>query len=136
MLAGLCIFTAGAMVRLPDTSFTLAWTHSIEKVRWEEDYRVVGEYIEAPLARVKGSGAGMEPPDGAVLKNGWWQYRPVITRHRELRLTRSPYAADYEICMRGACRSLSDVAPQTEGVTRIVACASTALPAGSGGKKH
>ena len=56
------------MVTLPVTSFTLAWTQLIEKVRWEEDYRVAGLYIEAPMARVKGSGAGMEPPDSAVLK--------------------------------------------------------------------
>ena len=26
-------------------------------------------------ARVRGSGAGMEPPDGAVLQDGWWVYR-------------------------------------------------------------
>ena len=87
------------------------------------------------MARVKGSGAGMEPPDSAVLKNGWWQYRPPIARHRELRLTRSPYTADYEICFDGACRSLSEVAPQTEGVTRMVSCAATAAVAGGNDAK-
>ncbi|MEZ5450817.1 MAG: DUF1850 domain-containing protein [Thiolinea sp.] len=27
-------------------------------------------------ARVKGSGAGMEPGDDAVLKDGWWVWQP------------------------------------------------------------
>ena len=44
--------------------FTLAWTHSIEKVRWEEDYAVrfdavLGQpVLHAVQARVRGSGAG------------------------------------------------------------------------------
>ena len=73
--------------------FTLAWTHSIEKVRWEEDYAVVATpgraappELRALSARVKGSGAGMEPPPDAVLKDGWYSYTPTQRAPGELRL--------------------------------------------------
>ena len=118
----LCIATAAALVTLPVQSFTIAWTHSIEKVRWEEDYRVVDDAIIAGEARVQGSAAGMEPPPGATLRGGWWHYVPAQARHAELRLTRSPYAADYDICTDGHCQSLAAVAPQRDGVTRLYPC--------------
>lgn len=76
----LCITAAaaGLDVSLPLQHFTLAWTHSIEKIRWEEDYRMVGTHLQLVEARIRGSGAGMEPPDGAVLKNGVWHYQPTL----------------------------------------------------------
>ena len=120
---GLCLATATAVVHLGVASFTIAWTHSIEKVRWEEDYRVVGHRLELVEARIKGSAAGMEPPPDARLEGGWWHYKPQDRWHDELRLTRSRYVADYEICFEGRCRSLGAVAPQREGVTRAYACA-------------
>lgn len=120
-MSGICIVTA-TVVTLAAQSFTLAWTHSIEKVRWEEDYRVEGRQLAAVTARVKGSAAGMEPPQGAELKDGWWHYVPARRHHDELRLTRSPYAADYELCMSGRCQSLATLAPQADGVTRVIAC--------------
>jgi hypothetical protein len=43
-------------------AFTLVWTHSIEKVDWQEDWHVTPDGLELVQARVKGSGAGMEPP--------------------------------------------------------------------------
>lgn len=118
----ICIATAASVVHLGLAAFTLAWTHSIEKVRWEEDYRIVGARLELVEARVKGSAAGMEPPPDARLEGGWWRYAPRARWHDELRLTRSPYARDYEICTSGECRSLAVVAPQSEGVTRVYAC--------------
>lgn len=122
-MIALCIYAASTLVRLPVETFTLAWTHSIEKVRWEEDYRVEKDHLAALEARVKGSAAGMEPPAGAVLRQGWWHYMPPMRRHAELRITRSPYAQEYEICTGGSCRSLAEIAPQANGVTRLTACA-------------
>ena len=53
----LCI--AGAeTLRLAVTAFTLAWTHSVEHVRWQEDWRVTPAGLELTAARVEGSGAG------------------------------------------------------------------------------
>ncbi len=118
----LCVATTAALVKLAAPSFTLAWTHSIEKVRWEEDYRVVGHRLELVEARVKGSAAGMEPPPDAKLRDGYWHYAPKDRWHDALRLTRSPYAADYELCIAGKCRSLAAIAPQAEGVTRVYPC--------------
>lgn len=118
----LCLAAGASVVVLHVTTFTLAWTHSIEKVRWEEDYRVEGVKLIATAARVHGSAAGMEPPQGAVLKDGRWHYQPALRVHDDLRLTRSPHAADYEFCDNGKCRSLAEIVPQKEGITRIFAC--------------
>ena len=37
---------------VPQRAFTLAWTHSIEKTRWEEDYRVARAADGSPLLRL------------------------------------------------------------------------------------
>lgn len=118
----LCLATATSLLQFAVPSFTLAWNHSIEHVRWEEDYRLAGDRLELTEARVKGSAAGMEPPPDARLAGGWWHYAPRQRWHAELRLTRSPYTADYEICLSGRCRSLALVAPQAEGVTLVYPC--------------
>lgn len=92
-------------------SFTLAWTHSIEKVRWEEDWRIEGRQLEIVAARIRGSGAGMEPPADAVLRNGVWHYRPTMAPIDQLTLANSPYSAGYELCSNGACRPLTEHLP-------------------------
>ena len=58
------------------TEFTLAWEHSVEKTRWEESYRVDGDRLRLTAARIQGLGAGMEPPPDAVLRGGWWTWKP------------------------------------------------------------
>ncbi|WP_245549153.1 DUF1850 domain-containing protein [Noviherbaspirillum massiliense] len=92
---------------LPHAQFTLAWNHSIEKIRWEEDYRVAGDRLRLVEARIRGSGAGMEPPEGAVLKDGAWHYVPPLPPLERLRLTRSPYVPDYTLCWDNTCRPLT-----------------------------
>lgn len=59
----LCVASAGVVKTLAVVAFTLAWTHSIEKTEWQEDWRVTPQGLELIAARVKGSGAGMEPAD-------------------------------------------------------------------------
>lgn len=130
---GICLSLAAALqgspvVFVPVTEFTLAWTHSIEKVRWEEDYAVrldaVSEQpvLHAVQARVRGSAAGMEPPFDAVLRQGWYHYTPTITSPPELRLTRSEFTADYEVCTQGRCRPMAAWIPSDGGVTLLKAC--------------
>lgn len=132
---GICLAlassAAGPPVFVPLQRFTLAWTHSIEKVRWEEDYEVrrpqSGEVLPSLAlveARVRGSGAGMEPPPDAVLRHGWYEYRPAPTRESELRLVRSAFAADYELCTSAGCRPLGALLRSDGGVTRMYACRS------------
>lgn len=99
---------AALTVSLPLQAFTLSWTHSIEKIRWEEDYRIVGTALVLTEARIRGSGAGMEPPDGAVLKDGVWHYTPALAPLPRLRLARSPFTADYSLCWDGACHPMAE----------------------------
>lgn len=135
-LTGVCLAlltatgaSAGHPVFVPVERFTLAWMHSIEKVRWEEDYAVLpgdgltgAPVLQALAARVRGSGAGMEPPDGARLEGGWYKYTPKIKTPAELRLTRSVYTADYDWCGQGSCRPMSELLPSDGGVTLLTAC--------------
>jgi hypothetical protein len=104
---GVCLIAGALSVALGAGAFTLAWTHSIEKVRWEEDYHVQGDLLLLDSARIRGSGAGMEPPDGALLRDGAWHYRPALNRFRELNLMRSEFVPDYQVCIDGTCREMS-----------------------------
>ncbi|HJV51969.1 MAG TPA: DUF1850 domain-containing protein [Noviherbaspirillum sp.] len=108
-MSALCVAAAALSVALPLQTFTLAWTHSIEKIRWEEDYHIAGDRLQLVEARIRGSGAGMEPPQGAQLKDGVWHYVPALPLLPRLRLARSPYVADYQLCWDGACRAMADI---------------------------
>ena len=120
----LCLSTAVAGAVLAVNTFTLAWTHSIEKIRWEEDWRVQGDVLMLDAVRLRGHGAGMEPPPGAVLHEGVWQWHPRTT-YPVLRLTRSQYTADYDWCADGAaCTPLAALLPSDGGVTEVRPCAS------------
>lgn len=130
---GVCMMLAAAPTVAPQfvltDRFTLAWTHSIEKVRWEEDYRVVATTeggrnarLVAGPARVKGSAAGMEPPEGARLHDGWYHYMPKNKVVEPLRLTRSVYTPDYQWCVNGRCNPLSAIMPTDGDVTLLYAC--------------
>ncbi|NRD33916.1 DUF1850 domain-containing protein [Shewanella sp. DC2-4] len=98
-MLGLCLGLAGTLwAQVPTDNFTLAWNHSIEKIRWEEDYNVTPQGLVLVEARVKGTGAGMEIPDDAYLKNGSWHYQPKLPILPVLRLSRTPEAGDFELC--------------------------------------
>jgi hypothetical protein len=120
-LKAICLLVAGIVkATLPTTDLTLAWQHSVERTRWEEHYRVVGDRLDLLEARVQAMGAGMEPGAGAELRDGWWTWRPATDPMRELRLSRSPYTADYDLCWNGECRTLTELAAtgsRTEVVT-------------------
>ena len=107
-MTALCMGLAGAVwTMLPLSQFTLAWDHTIEKIRWEEDYRVTASGLVLGEARVKGSGAGMEIPDDAVWRKGVWSYRRTLPPLQPLRLARTPEAGDYQLCFERVCRPLS-----------------------------
>ena len=111
---------AGAVAAaLAIDSFTLSWIHSIEKIRWEEDWRIEAGALVLTEARIRGSGAGMEPPAGAVLKNGVWHYRPQLPPQAVLRLTHSPYVGGYTLCTPTVCAPLADHLPGMPDSTTI-----------------
>jgi hypothetical protein len=89
--ASLCLLFGALVVTLPTDRLTLAWTHSVQKTPWEEDYRLEEGALRLAEARIQGSGAGMEVPPGAVLRDGIYHYRPALDRLPELRLALSHY---------------------------------------------
>jgi hypothetical protein len=107
----LCLAAGAVSAVLAIESFTLTWIHSIEKIRWEEDWRIVGSELVIDEARIRGAGAGMEPPAGAVLKDGVWRYRPALPPQPVLRLSHSPHAGGYTLCTATLCAPLVDHLP-------------------------
>lgn len=107
--AALCLTLGAKIISLDTTRFTLQWTHSVAKTLWEEDYELQDGKLILIEARIGGTGAGMEPPPGAQFRAGIWHYRPDLPPLPELRLTLSPYTADYRLCWATTCRSLGDL---------------------------
>ena len=122
----ICLAAAGAVTVLAAQAFTLAWTHSIEKIRWEEDWRVEGASLRLVEARIQGSGAGMEPPSDSRFEHGVWHYDPHLPPLAELRLTLSPYTTGYTLCTGPVCQPLVERLPAAArfetGVVTVSAC--------------
>ena len=121
----LCLASAGMVKALSIAAFTLVWTHSIEKTDWQEDWRVTPTGLLLTQARVKGSGAGMEPPPQARLIDGWFQWRPEAGPKPQVVLANSGTAGEWRLCADGGCRTLSDIFghPIGANVTTMSACA-------------
>jgi hypothetical protein len=105
----LCLASAGAVKMLSVAAFTLVWTHSVEKTDWQEDWRITPQGLELVQARVKGSGAGMEPPADARLVEGWFQWQPKRAPMPELVLGNSGAAGEWRLCSDANCRTLSEI---------------------------
>jgi hypothetical protein len=122
-MIGVCLAVDMAIrAALPVSEFTLAWTHSVEKVLWEEDYRVERGGFTPLEARVRGSGAGMEPPPGSVLRDGAWHYAPDRGLLPRLALSVSAYASDYRLCAGGRCKMLGVLAGIRAGTVHLIPC--------------
>ncbi|MDX9707530.1 MAG: DUF1850 domain-containing protein [Azospira sp.] len=122
-MTGLCL-AAGLLLAPLGKEITLRWTHSIEKVVWEEDYRRENAALRLVEARVRGTGAGMEPPAGAVLRDGAWHYAPDLPPLPRISLRHSPYVPPYVVCAAAGCRPLPDWLPglPAETVVEIAPC--------------
>jgi hypothetical protein len=92
---------------LASPEFSLSWEHSVEKVRWRETWQVTAAGLRLTRAAVKGSGAGMEPGEGAVLDHGWWVWSPDLAPVPELILAASGATrGGWRLCHGGVCREL------------------------------
>lgn len=112
----LCIAIAATVLTIPATAFSLSWVHSVEKVEWREEWAVTRAGLELRQARVKGSGAGMEPGEGAVLDDGWWRWTPSLAPIPELRLASSGKTpGGWTLCHSGGCLTLG-TAPGDDAV--------------------
>ena len=120
-----CLASVGVVKTLLVAAFTLAWTHSIEKVEWQEDWRITSQGLELVRARVKGFGAGMEPPPEARLVDGWFQWHPKRAPMPEVVLGNSGAAGEWRFCSDGICRTLSEIFGHPVGMnsTTMSACA-------------
>lgn len=103
----LCVIAGATTLRLAVAAFTLAWTHSVERTPWVENWRVAPAGLELVEARVKGSGAGMEPGPDARLIEGWWVWRPQLAPLKRLRLAGSAATPDgWALCAEGRCLAI------------------------------
>ncbi len=125
-----CLAAGALVVALPASVFTLSWTHSVERTVWRETWRVAGDRLVLEQADVSGSGAGMEPPDGAEFSDGAWHYRPALPPLQKLRLAHSEFAGDYSLCWADDCARVSSlVARGGDGGIEITACPDRDNPA-------
>lgn len=107
---GVCL-VAGLLLAQFGDDVTLRWTHSIQKTIWEEDYRRDGNALLLVEARVRGTGAGMEPPAAAVLKDGTWHYTPSLPPLPRVVLRHSSYVPPYTVCAAGTCQPVTTWLP-------------------------
>ncbi len=108
----LCVAAGAYAVAMYAPAFTLSWEHSIEKVEWRETWKVQGNVLRIVEARIKGTGAGMEPPPDAKLKDGWFVYAPKTPPLRHLELPDSAYTKPMRLCLDGKCRPIRAYLPK------------------------
>jgi hypothetical protein len=118
----LCLFAGAKVANLASLVFTLAWTHSVQKTDWEEDWMLTETGLVITEARVEGSGAGMEPGPDARPQGRFWVWRPRMNPTPELVLRYSEVMPDgWRLCVRGECRNVAATADGAESV-RIAPC--------------
>ena len=118
----LCLIAGAKTTALVIAAFTLSWTHSVEKTRWEEDWRVTSAGLVLAEARIESLGAGMDAPDGARFDGRWWRWTPRLPALPEIRLARSEAVPEgWRLCAAGECRAVADAA-ETADVVMLVPC--------------
>ncbi|WP_418319150.1 DUF1850 domain-containing protein [Piscinibacter sakaiensis] len=125
-MSGICIASALAALSLAGTGFTLSWTHSVERIEWQEHWLVRSGQLLLAEARVKGSGAGMEPPPDAQWRDGWWAYRPQLPPQPQLLLAVSGATpSGWTLCVDGgACHDLEQRLAQGRAIDGLRIAAS------------
>ena len=115
----LCLTGAGLSLHLGLTAFTLAWTHTVERTAWEEDWRVEADTLVLTQSRIKGSGAGMDPPPHATRIDGWFAWAPSDPRRSFIAIRRAPGIDDWQLCPVGmGCKLIGELlSPDADPVT-------------------
>ena len=73
-------------------------------------------------ARIEGSGAGMDPPDGARLIGGFWRWHPALPPLKEVVMRRSGATADWRVCTASGCRAMGDYLPADADPVTLKIC--------------
>ena len=118
----ICLAAGAVLATLGAGPVTLAWTHSVERTRWREVWRQTSAGLVLEEASVQGSGAGMDPPQGALLGPHGWTWRPALPPQREIVLRRSGATADWEVCVQDRCRAMDAYLPPEADPVRLSAC--------------
>lgn len=110
-LAGaICLFAAGKVLTLAAAGFTLSWVHSVEKAEWRERWSLADGALVLTEAAVKGSGAGMDPGEGARLEDGWWVWAPTLPPQPRLNLAASGATlSGWTVCAAEECHEVGDL---------------------------
>lgn len=103
-----CLLLAGKPLILAASLFQLSWNHSVERIEWVEHWRLVGNLLVLEEARVKGSGAGMEPAPEARLRDGWWVWHPRRSHEQLVLAASGATTGGWTFCADGQCRTLGD----------------------------
>lgn len=118
----LCLAAGALVVVLGRGEITLGWRHSVQKTMWEEVWRETPAGLEIIEARIEGSGAGMDPPDGAKLTAGFWRWHPALPPLKEVVMRRSGATADWRICTAEGCRAMGDYLPEDADPVTLKIC--------------
>ena len=88
--------------------------HEFDGMIIRSKFKVTEDLIQRAtnLKFIGRSGAGMEIPADAVLKDGSWHYKPHLPILPMLKLVRTPEAGDYQLCVSSTqagqqCHSMS-----------------------------
>ena len=119
----LCLSAGSTVLALALEAFSLSWTHSVEKVEWREEWRLLGDGLVIESASVSGTGAGMEIPDGAVLRGGAWHYRPALPPQAQVSFADAGRGAgDWRLCSGGTCRDIGELVPSRGASVTLSLC--------------
>ena len=119
----LCIASAGSIMTLLAGSFSLSWTHSVEKNTWMERWQVEGDRLALVWASVEGSGAGIDLPQDAVWEDGRWTYRPSLPPLTRLNLAASgATVGGWQFCADGKCQELGAKADEAVSIWAADVC--------------
>lgn len=124
---GLCLAAAGITLQLAATAFTLGWSHTVEHLPWQEDWRVEGGRLVLDAVRIKGSGAGMDPAPEARLIDGWYVWHPANGARAKIVLRRAEdrdgAIGDWQLCVAGdPCAPLGDLLGADADPVTLYAC--------------
>ena len=107
----ICLAAGALLIPLSASEVTLSWRHSVQKSLWEELWRQGSDGLVLTEARIQGSGAGMDPPDGAKLVDGFWGWKPNLPARRYGVRRRPAATADWRVCVESRCRTLDEMLP-------------------------
>lgn len=113
---------AGALSVPLGPEATLVWTHSVERTEWAEVWRATPGGLVLAEASVAGSGAGMEPPEGARREAGAWRWTPALPPLPAVVLRRSGATADWRVCTAGRCRVMGELVGADADPVRLALC--------------